>query len=257
MAAGNIPLVGLHDLLCIWISGHKAQIKLSSKDKVLMETVLGLIHKIDPSSIQQLQKIDKLTNCEAFIATGSNNTSRYFEQYFGKKPSIIRGNRTSVAIINGTETEEELQLLSHDLFDYFGLGCRNIGKVYIPEDFDITHFLDNCRSFEWMADHHRMSSNYQYHRAIFLMNQTPHLDTGYCLFKETGKLHPPLGCVFYEKYNDKNDVYAHLKAQHQQIQCIVDSENVENSIPPRTTQQPALSDYADGVDTLSFLINLE
>ncbi|MFT7591351.1 MAG: hypothetical protein ACI9UJ_001274 [bacterium] len=254
--AGNIPLVGFHDLLCVICTGHKAKIKLSDKDEVLMKYCLKVLNEANPTVSESYEIAERVIKPDALIATGSNNSARYFDYYFRDMPSIIRKNRTSIAVITGKETKEELTLLADDIFQYFGLGCRNVTKLFIPKEYDLIPLLDATAGYEDLANHNKYANNTTYHRAIFLMNLTKHLDTGYLLVKEDENLHAPLSCLFYQHYETKKQLDDWLLEHKDGIQTIVSHTNKPGHIPFGSTQTPGLSDYADGVNTLGFLLNL-
>ncbi len=253
ICAGNLPLVGLHDVLSVLLSGHKAFIKLSSDDNLLMPALLNLLLKMDDTFADQVLFADgKMNDMDAVIATGSNNTSRYFEQYFGHIPHIIRKSRTSAAILSGTETDGELEALGHDVFDYFGLGCRNVSKIYLPEGFDLDRLFNAFFSFREIINHHKYANNYDYNKAVWLLNRESLLDNGFILFKEDKALASPTASIYYEFYKDDKQLRNELKLRESEIQCIVSSSD----IPFGQSQQPALWDYADAVDTMSFLTSI-
>ena len=254
--AGNIPMVGFHDLLCVLVTGHKAKIKLSHNDEVLMKYCVEVLVEAYPELTAHIEITERVVKPEALIATGSNNSARYFEYYFRDIPSIIRKNRTSVAVITGKESKEELELLSDDIFQYFGLGCRNVTKLLVPEGYDLIPLLDATAKYADLANHNKYANNTTYHRAIFLMNLTKHLDTGYLLVKEDEKLHPPLSCIFYQYYKDESDLNNWLLSHKDEIQVIVSQLNDSNHVPFGSSQQPKLEEYADGVDTLHFLTSV-
>jgi hypothetical protein len=251
--AGNIPMVGFHDLLCVLISGHKALLKLSKDDNLLLPAVLKLWMKIYPEGKDRVAFTDGvLKDFDAVIATGSTNTSRYFESYFSKYPHIIRKGRNSVAVLDGSESEEELTLLGKDIFDYFGMGCRNVTKLYLPADFDLNRFFQAIYGFADIVNHNKYANNYDYHKSLWLLNQDPILDNGFVLLKEDKKIASPIGALYYERYNDMNQVMQELAEKSEEIQCIVG----KNQVPFGNSQCPMLHDYADGVDTMKFLQDL-
>ncbi len=251
--AGNIPMVGFHDLLSVLCTGHNAMVKLSQNDEVLMKFVVAKLNEINPKLGERIHIAERIQKPDAVIATGSNNTARYFEYYFRDIPRIIRKNRTSIAVLSGKETDEQLGLLADDIFQYFGLGCRNVTKLLIPQEFDITRILDNLIKYQNLIDHNKYANNYTYHKAIFLMNLTEHLDTGYVLAKEDEKLHSPLGCIFYERYNTLDDVEHQLSELEEEIQVVVSDIDQLSAQPFGSTQATQLTDYADGVNTLNYL----
>ncbi|MGE0588409.1 MAG: acyl-CoA reductase [Cyclobacteriaceae bacterium] len=255
--AGNIPLVGFHDYLSILISGHKAQIKLSSQD----ETLLPLLHQklvsIKPAFEEMVSIQEKLSGFDAAIATGSDNTARYFKYYFGKVPNIIRMNRSSCAVLMGEESEDEFALLGQDVFQYFGLGCRNVSKIYIPEEFDLVPLLRAWEKFIDVADHNKYANNYNYQRSIHLVNQKHFYDNGAILLIEEERLVSPIGVVYYERYSSQDDLKSKLAHHADKIQCIVSAKGwYQGSIAFGKAQTPEPWDYADGVDTLKFLSEL-
>lgn len=256
--AGNIPIVGFHDILCVLASGHKALIKLSSQDQKFIPYILNKLIEIEPGFELQISYIDRLKEFDAVIATGSNNTSRYFDYYFSKVPHIIRKNRNSVAVLNGEESIEDLKALGHDVFDYFGLGCRNVSKLYVPQGYDFTVFFESIEEFKSVADHHKYNNNYDYNKSIFLVNLDKHLDNGFLLLKEDLRFVSPLAVLYYEEYQNLEDIESELLKNEDLIQCIV--SNCELSLSPvkfGQSQCPGLFDYADGVDTMKFLRALE
>lgn len=255
--AGNIPLVGFHDILCVLASGHKALIKLSTQDQKLIPYILGKLLEIESAFNEQIQYIERLKNFDAVIATGSNNTSRYFEYYFSHVPHIIRKNRNSVSVLIGNETLGELKALGHDIFDYFGLGCRNVSKIYVPRGYDFKTFFESIEHFKTISNHHKYNNNYDYNKSIFLVNLDKHLDNGFLLLKEDERMASPLAVLYYEEYDEMTYLEQQLIEKTEQIQCIV-SNNTFNgkAINFGQSQQPRLWDYADGVDTTVFLKSL-
>lgn len=251
--AGNIPLVGFHDALCVLITGNRLLAKFSSDDNVLMPFLLKYIIQIEPR-FDELIRItaDKMTEFDAVIATGSNNSARYFEQYFGKYPNIIRKNRTSVAVLDGKETPEELTALGHDIFDFYGLGCRNVTKIYVPTGFDLDRFFGAIFEFKEVINHKKYGNNYDYHKALYLMNQDKLIENGFIVLKEDRSLFSPVGILHYEYYDDVAQVEKDLAAQSEEIQCIAGHGHV----PFGQTQMPGVYDYADGVDTMKFVTAL-
>lgn len=255
--AGNIPLVGFHDLLSVLITGHNAIVKLSSNDQQLVKLIVDYLIALDERFSTKVNFIEgKLENFDAVIATGSNNTARYFEYYFKDKPNIIRKNRNSVAILTGNETKEDLIALSEDIFRYFGLGCRNVSKIFIPKNYDFKLFFEAIYTKGDVIHYEKYANNYDYNKAVFLMSKFELLDNEFLLLKEDEGYASPIGTLFYECYDSLNDLQNRLKNDNEKIQCIV-SKNLEaNHIPFGKTQQPELWDYADGVDTLTFLTSL-
>jgi hypothetical protein len=257
--AGNIPMVGFHDILCTIITGNIALIKLSTQDSRLIRHVLQMLIEVEPQLKEQIVYAEKLENFDAVIATGSNNTSRYFEYYFGKVPNIIRKNRNSIGVLSGFETSEQLKLLGHDIFDYYGLGCRNVSSLLVPEGYDFTTFFEAIESFHPIINHHKYHNNYDYNKAIYLVNKEKHLDNGFLLLKQDEKLTSPLAVLFYQTYTTLDDAIAQLTGRKEEIQCVVTGMQlqIENqAVGFGQSQAPQLWDYADGVDTMMFLSNL-
>lgn len=250
--AGNIPMVGFHDIFSVAIAGHKPVVKLSSQDKLLLPAIFKLFYAstgVKGFNIEWIE--EKLPAVDAVIATGSNNTSRYFEYYFGKYPNIIRKNRSSVAILTGDESETDLKRLGADIFSFFGLGCRNVSKLYVHRDFDIDRFFKGIYDYHDIVNHHKYANNYDYFRALWMMNQEDLLDNGFMILRPSTALASPIATVFYERYDDINAVREQLEQQREEIQCIVSLEDV----PFGESQHPELWDYADGVDTMEFLLS--
>lgn len=252
--AGNIPLVGFHDLMCVLISGNKAVIKLSSQDEVLMKYICDCLVQLEPDIESSIIIVDKLKNIDAVIATGSDNTARYFEYYFSKIPHIIRKNRTSVAVLSGNENDDDLKGLAKDMFSYFGLGCRNVSKLFIPLGATITNIFPSFEIYKSIQDHNKYANNYHYQRSIFMMEQIQHYDNGFALLRESESLVSPIGVVYYEKYKDMARLEEQLRRKQDKIQCIVSNENLTiETVPFGKAQMPEVSDYADNVDTMKFL----
>ncbi len=251
--AGNIPLVGFHDFLSVLISGNRVLAKLSSNDKILLPFLTSEILKIEARFADYITFTDeKLENFDAVIATGSNNTATYFDYYFSKYPHIIRKNRNSVAIISGEETPQQMEALSEDIFRYFGLGCRNVSKIYVPEKYDWDHFFNNMFVQKQIINNHKYANNYDYNKAVYLMSNIKLLDNEFMLLKNDKGFSSPISVVFYENYESKETLRAKLLSEKEKIQCVVSVTDV----PFGEAQNPQLWEYADGVDTLDFLINL-
>lgn len=256
--AGNIPLVGFHDVMSVLACGHRVIAKTSSKDDRLIRQVTTILSAIDPDLDGRICLTDgKLSGMDAVIATGSNNSARYFEYYFRNLPHIIRKNRNGVAVLTGNESKEDLAALGEDIFSYFGMGCRNVTKLYVPRDYDLTILLAVLDKYHPLYQHHKYGNNVDYYRSIYLMNRIPILDNGVLLLKEDHAIASPVGVVFYERYSDIGEVQSELEQHQQEIQCIVStSPELETAILPGTTQIPMPWDYADGVDTIRFLMEL-
>jgi len=254
--AGNIPLVGFHDLLCVLLSGHNLLAKLSSQDASLIPVIVRSLTEIEPAWENRI----KLTSGEvkrpdAIIATGSNNTSRYFSYYFGKYPHVIRKNRTGVAILDGSETIADLNGIACDIFSYFGLGCRNVSKLYLPENYNLKHLHNAFLQYKDLFHHSKYRNNLDYYKSIFLVNRTPFLDGVFYLLREDEALSTPVSVIHYEYYKDLVQLKRKLDQQQDQIQCVVARKGLLSGsvTEPGKTQLPALNDYADGIDTMRFL----
>jgi hypothetical protein len=249
--AGNIPLVGFHDLVCIFVTGHIARIKLSSKDDVLLKHLVAVLTSWEPLAEKMIAIVDNLKGCDAYIATGSNNSGRYFDYYFGKYPHIIRRNRTSVAIIDGTETREELEKLADDIQTYFGLGCRNVTKLYVPREYDFSKLLDALNKYAYYEDFHKYKHNYDYQLALLMMGNKFYMTNGIVLLSKNEAFFSAVSQVHYETYDNREELNA-LKG-NEDVQCIVG----HGAIPFGMAQQPSLFDYPDGVDTMKFALSLK
>jgi hypothetical protein len=247
--AGNIPLVGFHDLLSTLIAGHTAVVKLSSKDTILMKYVIESLIKINPAFQDLIIEQEQLKNCDAYIATGSNNTGRYFEQYFGKYPHIIRKNKTSIAILDGQESKAELDLLADDMLLYFGMGCRNVTQIWVPEGYDFIPLLEAMKKYNYLGDEHKYKHNYDYQLALLMMNRQFYMDTGGILLSENPSPFAALSQIHYQFYTPGKLP----TIDSSEIQCIVGQSGIAFGGP----QKPSLSDYADGVDTLEFLSTIQ
>ena len=252
--AGNIPLVGLHDVICVWLSGHSAAVKCSSQEPELIPALIRLLNELVPGTSDQIKITHgKLGHVDAVIATGSNNTARYFEHYFGHLPRIIRKSRVSVAVLDGSETKAEIEALGEDVFRYFGLGCRNVSKLFVPEDFNLDRIFEGLYSHNAVIQHNKYANNYDYTRALWLLDQVPFLENGFMLLKEDRALASPVSALFYERYTDRSALAGRLEQEEGSIQCTVG----HGYTPFGMAQMPSLTDYADGVDTMEFLISLD
>lgn len=255
--AGNIPLVGFHDFISVLIAGHKVLVKQSSNDKHLLPYLAKYLEYIEPEfkgSIAFTE--DKLENFDAVIATGSNNTARYFEYYFKDKPSIIRKNRNSVAILNGQETPEDLKNLSEDIFRYYGLGCRNVSKLFVPKNYNFDAFFEAMYDWHPVIKKAKYANNYDYNKAVYLMSEFDMLENGFLMIKEDASYASPIATVFYEYYDTNESLKTKLEADKDYIQCVVSNGFSKNEIAFGTTQKPKLWDYADGVDSIKFLLRI-
>ncbi|MNJ95031.1 Acyl-CoA reductase (LuxC) [compost metagenome] len=252
--AGNIPLVGFHDFLSVLITGHKALVKTSSNDQHLLPFLAKYLIAIEPKLNDYIIFTEgKLEGFDAVIATGSNNTARYFEYYFKDRPSIIRKNRNSVAILTGEETKEDLIALGEDIFRYFGLGCRNVSKLFVPKGYDFKAFFEAIFEYKDVIFYEKYANNYDYNKAVFLMSNFKLLDNEFLTLKEDSSYASPISSVFYEYYNNLDELKQRLATEHEQIQCIVSNNLTDGSIAFGQTQKPGLLDYADNVDTIAFL----
>lgn len=256
--AGNLPLVGLHDLISVILSGHDAIVKTSSKDDVLMSAVIDFLTENYPELKNSIQKTERLKDLDAVIATGSNNTARYFEYYFKDIPHIIRKNRTGVAVLDGSESKQELNGLADDIFRYFGLGCRNVTKLFLSENYNTDQLFESF--FEWkdIINHPKYANNYDYNRAVFLLGKEKFLDNNFVMLKESESFHSPIAVVHYSYYKNQDELKNILDQNSEEIQCIVGhpTAGIQNQIGFGQSQKPGLSDYADGVDVMKFLENL-
>jgi hypothetical protein len=249
--AGNIPLVGFHDFLSVFISGHMALIKPSSKDQALIKHLVGVLAEWNPEISEQIKFSEILKGCEAYIATGSNNTSRYFDYYFGQYPHIIRRNKTAVAVLTQRETAAELEQLADDVYQFFGRGCRNVTKMYVPIGYDFKPLLSSFRKYDYLADHHKYRNNYDYNFALHILNNKFYMTNGSLLLIEDPSILSPISQVHYEYYSDREMLLSFLSS-NQEIQCIVG----HGQVPFGQSQRPGLFDYADKVDTMEFLSSL-
>lgn len=253
--AGNIPLVGFHDFLAVLITGNSVQAKLSSNDKALLPLISKYLIEIEPSLKDRItfteEKLDKF---DAVIATGSNNTARYFEHYFGKGPNIIRKNRNSVAVLTGNETTHELTALGEDIFRYYGLGCRSVSKLFVPENYNFEAFFKALFEYNPIMNSAKYANNYDYNKAVYLMSEFKLLENGFLILKEDESYSSPIASLFYEVYDSLENLKEKLSKEDDKIQCVVSNIDIVNEIAFGQTQSPKLSDYADGVDTVDFLL---
>ena len=249
--AGNIPLVGFHDLYCVFLAGHHAMVKPSSKDEVLVKHLVEKLKEWDEQVEQYITLSRMINNCYAYIATGSNNSSRYFEYYFGKYPSIIRRNRTSVAILTGKENKEALERLADDVYQYFGLGCRNVTKIFVPRNYDFIPLLEAFKKYDYLADHHKYKNNYDYNLAVHILNNEYYMTNASIILVENSSPFWRISQLHYEYYEDENEVRERLK-NDSNIQCVVGEKEIRFG----GAQRPQVCDYADGIDTMEFLLKL-
>ena len=253
--AGNIPLVGFHDVLSVLLTGNKALVKCASNDQVLLPYLVRKLESFNPGLSGRVSFTDKkLGSFDAVIATGSNNTSRYFEYYFSKKPHIIRKNRHGAAVLTGKETADELRGLAADVFLYFGMGCRSVSKLFVPEAYDFDPLFNAFYRYKSVTDHHKYANNYDYNKAVYLMSGSPMLDNGFLLLKEDLSFGSPIGTLFYETYASADALKTRMKDAETSLQCVVAGAWLEGALPFGSAQHPALWHYADGVDTVDFLL---
>ncbi|MCB0738381.1 MAG: acyl-CoA reductase [Bacteroidetes bacterium] len=256
--AGNIPLVGIHDLVCVFVAGYNAQVKLSSKDQVLFNFIFSIMKDLEPDLEQFIQFEEKLSGFDAVLATGSDNSKRYFEQYFGKVPNIIRGNRNSIALISGNETDAELELLASDIFNYFGMGCRSVNNLILTGNSSLEKVISHFEKYNFVQDHHKYFNNYEYYKSIFLVNSEPHLDNGFCLFRPNYQsLVSPVSVVNYHNISSLESIQDFIETFSNSLQCTVENGSLGLSeLRFGDTQKPSLIDYADKIDVVKFLSNL-
>ena len=255
--AGNIPLVGFHDFFCVIISGNFAVIKLSSKDSHLFKFILSFLVKENPDFSTKFDVVEnKLQIFDAVIATGNNISANQFELYFKKYPKIIRKNRHSIAILNGNETKKEIELLANDIFYYYGLGCRNVSKIFIPNNYNLDILFKSFVLWNEVINKNSYSNNYNYYRAIYLLNKEVFFDNGFVLLKESEKIGSPVGTIYFEYYKSDNQIKEMIKKNNEKIQCIVSNNNYPKTIKFGETQMPNLNDFADDIDTFNFLLKL-
>lgn len=254
--AGNLPLVGFHDVLCVFVAGHYAQIKLSDKDPYLLPYLVRELKAIDERTEPYFTFVQHLKKMDAVIATGSNNSARYFEAYFGKYPHIIRRNRNAVAVLTGEETPAELHRLGEDVFRYFGLGCRNVSKIYVPRGYDFTPLLEALHEFRDIANHHKYKNNFDYNYALMMLNKVEYLANGCIILTENESLQSHIAGLYFEYYDDLAEVADLLQQREEEIQCVVSQASLPGveTIAFGEAQSPGLGDYADGVDTLAHLL---
>lgn len=256
--AGNIPMVGFHDVLTVFMSGHRAMIKLSEKDKYVLPHLIKILNQLDTATTDYFQIVERLSGFDAIIATGSNNSARYFESYFGKYPNIIRKNRNGIAILDGNESFNDLIELGKDVFQYFGLGCRNVSKIYVPKGYNFELLLEALHEYKSLVLHSKYKNNFDYHYAIYIINRVKYLANGCVMLREEESLNSPVANLYYEFYDDSNVLEQMLLSKSDQIQVIVSkmSFNQLTTKPLGKAQYPNLWDYADGVDTMQFLLDL-
>ena len=251
--AGNIPLVGFHDFICVFLSGHNSIIKLSNSDKFILPFLTDLFN-LDSDRVVYLDNM--LKDYHGVIATGSDNTSRYFEYYFKNKKSIIRKNRNSIAILNGEESDCDLKSLSHDILTYFGLGCRNVSKLYVPRNYNFDSFFNSIFSYKELINNHKYANNYDYNKAIYLMSEYKFLDNGFFIVKEGKEMHSPISTINYEYYDNISFLREKINQQEDKIQCVVSNIEFKGKVDFGETQNPSLNQYADNIDVMNFLLTI-
>lgn len=257
--AGNIPLVGWHDVLCVFLCGHRSNIKPSSKDVFVLPYLLRLLGDWDERAKNYFQLTDRLTDFDAVIATGSNNSARYFETYFGKVPHIIRRNRNAVAVLTGRETDEQLAALGEDIFTYFGMGCRNVAKLYLPRDYDLNHLLETLHEHRELVRHSKYKNNFDYNFAVYTLNSTPFYNNGCVMLTENEAIQSRIAALHYEYYESVAELQQTLQARREEIQVIVSGMDLPEleTVDFGQAQQPYPWQYPDGVDVIEFLLNIE
>ena len=254
IVAGNIPFVGLHDLLCIWASPHKGLVKCASKDPYLLPWVVSLLEDLDPENKGKITFIQgPLKGFDAVIATGSNNSARYFESYFNVVPNLIRKNRNAVAVLDGSESTAQLEALGDDILRYYGLGCRNVSKVYLPKDYDLDQLFGGLYPKRDSIENSKYANNYDYNKAVYLMSDFEFLENGFFLLRESSEWAAPIACLNYQYYSSLEDVKKEIADHTENIQCVVSELDLPHSFPLGKAQEPQLWDYADGQNTLEFL----
>jgi Acyl-CoA reductase (LuxC) len=255
--AGNIPLVGFHDILCVFVTGHKAKIKVSDKDPFLIPFIIQNLIEINPSVKEHFELVQgPMKDFDTVIATGSNNSARYFEAYFGKYPHIIRKNRNAIAVLQGNETAEDLMKLGEDVFTYFGLGCRNVSKIYVPRNYEFNPLLEALHEYREIVLHDKYKNNFDYQFTLLILNKVKYQGNGCILMIESPEIASPIALLHYEYYDDFEMLQLELNGRKDDIQCVVSNTPVEGlpTFKFGEAQKPSINDYADGVDTMAFLL---
>lgn len=253
ICAGNIPLVCFHDVLCVLLSGHQLIVKMSEDDKFLLPFFLKLLVHYEPGFEEKIRFAHgRLSEFDAVIATGSNNTAKHFEFYFSKYPNIIRKNRSSMAVLTGEETLADFEALGKDIFTYYGLGCRNVGKLLVPKGYNFNAFFEGIYNYGEVVNNNKYGNNYDYHRSLYLLESLPFLDNNFLILKESQELHSPISVLFYQEYAGQQELESYLKKNRESLQCLVGKDHT----PFGCSQQPVISEFADGVNTLDFLVHL-
>ncbi len=255
--AGNLPLVGFHDFICATLLNYNCLIKLSSDDKVLMPLIVDFIDFILPGHKNKIDFTDQpLNNFDGVIATGSNTSFKYFEYYFKNYPKLLRKNRHSIAILDGNETKKDLIGLAEDIFNYFGMGCRSVSKIFVPNNYNFDLLFGAVYKFRDIINHNRYANNYDYNKTVYLMSEQKFIENGFFMLKEDKKLGSPIACLFYEKYNSHTEIEKYIELKKNSLQCIVSNINIPNTISFGESQKPKIDDYADNVNTLNFLLKI-
>lgn len=257
VCAGNLPGVGFQDIVLSFLFSKKTIVKLSSSDAYFIKYLVGRMSFFNAEVDNQIEFVEQivLDGLDGVIATGSDNTARYFEKYFSKVPSVIRKNRTSIAVLNGKESAEELKELGKDIFTYYGLGCRNVSKLLVPKGYDFVNFLDNMEGYQRVTFNHRYANNYDYNRSIYLVNREAHFDNGFLMLREAKELVSPISVLFYEYYDSENEVLSYIREHKEKIQVVV-SNTIEGAVPLGQAQKPSITDFPDNVNVVEFILSL-
>lgn len=255
--AGNIPLVGFHDFICAKILNYKCLIKMSSDDKILLPIVIDFLDFILPGFKKNIEFTNKpLKKFDGVIATGSNSSFKYFEYYFKKYPKILRKTRHSIAVLDGNESKENLIDLGNDIFNYFGMGCRSVSKIFVPKNYNFDLLFESLFEFKEVIKNNRYANNYDYNKAIYLMGEKKITENGFLILKKDKNLGSPIACLFYDTYNSIKEIEKYIDNNSEYLQCIVSNFKLSNSIPLGSSQKPKIYDYADKIDTLNFLLKM-
>jgi len=255
--AGNLPLVGFHDLLCGLIMNFHCIVKLSSDDKILIPFIVEYLDSIVPGIKNQVKfTTNPIKDFNGVIATGSNNSFKYFEYYFGNYPNLLRKTRHSIAVLDGKETEMDLKKLGNDIFTYFGMGCRSVSKLLVPKGYDFDLLFNAFFDFKEIINHNKYVNNYDYNKAVYLMSEQKFIENGFIILKEDEKLGSPIGCLFFEYYENPKDLNAYISDIKDSLQCVVSNLNILNSTSFGSSQRPKIDDYADNTNTLDFLLKI-
>ena len=255
--AGNIPAVGFHDLLCSLLLNFNCIVKLSSDDKLLIPFIVKFLESRNNNlKSKVIFESETLKNFDGVIATGNNNSHRYFDYYFSKYPTILRKTRHSIAVLDGNESDTDLSELSNDIFNYFGLGCRSVSKVFIPRGYDLDLLFNAFFRHKGVVNHNKYVNNFDYNKAVYLMSKQKFIENGFIILKEDPKLGSPIGCLFYEFYDNNEEITELIKNNSKSIQCVASNMNFDTNIKFGQAQCPNISDYADNNDTIKFLLKI-